>query len=236
MDTKKMQTQAISLDDPLGSLLVARWGWKESEQQIVHRAHGYLVRLATAGNALRKEARSQKAAGRLTDAGLREHMEAFAMREFAPAYRQADHDGRRGIEEQIKVLRAQGVYKIDPTDAAAAILRSDLRRAWFEMSETRRRVMMHNPPAMLATAILELPEAFHGLDAEAADNLREAAFGHDFPEHAGKIKELRAVHQFVVAGLDVARNDATRTLSIDIHLFNKLVWGGEIGAQDKGAA
>lgn len=236
MDTDKDQTQTISLDDPLGSFLAVRWSWSESELQIVHRAHGYLVRLATTGSALRKEAETQKTAGRLTEAGLREHLKNFASREFAPAYRQADHDGRRGIDRQIEHLRAQGVRKIDPTDAAAAVLRSDLRRAWFEMNETRRQMMLRNPPAMLATAILEMPEAFHGLDADAADRLREAAFGQDFPEQAGQIEELRAVQEFVVAGLDVARGDAMRTMAIDTHQFNKLVWGGEIDIPNSGAA
>ncbi|MDA3857195.1 MAG: hypothetical protein PF480_02890 [Roseovarius sp.] len=230
MDTNTQQTPTITLADPLGSMVAIRWQWKESEQQIVQRSHGYLLRLATAANSLRKEAETQRVAGRLTDAGLHEHLENFASREFAPAYRQADHDGRRGIKRQIEHLRAQGVRKIDPTDAAAAVLRSDLRRAWFDMDKTQRKIMLHNPPAMLATAILEMPEAFHGLDADAADSLREAAFGHDFPEQAGQIEELRAVHEFVAAGLDVARDDAMRKMAIDTRQFNLLIWGGEMEA------
>lgn len=227
MDT---QNKVVSAADPLGTMLATWWHWPESEQQIVHRTQGYLVRLATGANALRAEAEAQKIARRLTEAGLREHLETFAAREFAPAYRQADYDGRRGIERQIEHLRAQGVRKIDPTDVAAAVLRSDLRRAWFDMDKTRRAIMLHNPPAMLATAILEMPEAFHGLDSDAADSLREAAFGQDFPKQAGQIGELRAVHEFVVAGLRAASDDAMRTMAIDTREFNLLVWGGDIAA------
>ncbi|MCA8868639.1 MAG: hypothetical protein KDE63_08390 [Novosphingobium sp.] len=87
---------------------------------------------------------------------------------------------------------------------------------------------------MLATAILELPEAFHGFDTEAADRLLEAAFGQEFPEQAGQIAELREVAAFVATGLEVARDDAMRTLAIDISRFNEIVWHGK--PLDKDAA
>ncbi len=227
MDTFTEQTQAVSMADPLGTMVATRWTWQDSTQAIIARTHGHLLALATAGNKLRDEAGAQRTARRLTDKGLREHLVDFLSREFAPAYRRADHDGRRGIERQIETLRAQGVRKIEPTDAAAAMLRSDLRRMFFDMTVGRRKALLIEPPALLATALLELPEAFHGMEADEADRLRERAFGAEFPEQAGQIEELRAVHEFVVSGLTVARDDAMRSAEISLADFNEVVWHGE---------
>lgn len=215
---------AISLADPLGTMLASGWVWHDSGQPIVARTHGYLMALATGANKLRDEAAAQRTAGRLTETGLQEHLVAYLSREFAPAYRRADHDGRRGIERQIETLRAQGVRKIEPTDVAAAILRSDLRRMFFDLPEMNRAALLREPPVILATALLELPEAFHRLDA---DDLRERAFGADFPELSGQIDELRDVHRFVVSGLTVARDDAMGSAGIGLSEFNLAVWNGE---------
>ncbi|WP_294609336.1 hypothetical protein [uncultured Roseovarius sp.] len=214
----------ISLADPMGSMLASGWAWHDSEQPIIARTHNYLAALATGANKLRDEVAAQRAAGRLTETGLKEHLVRFLSREFAPAYRRADRDGRRGIKRQIETFRAQGVRAIEPTDVAAAILRSDLRRMFFDLPEMARTALLIEPPVILSTALLELPEAFHRLDA---DELRERAFGADFPELSVQIDELRAVHLFVASSLTVARDDAMSSAGIDLCEFNLAVWNGD---------
>jgi len=100
----------------------------------------------------------------------------------------------------------QGVQKIDKTDVAAAILRMDVRRKWFDMKPHQKAATLHNPPAILATAILELPPAIHGLDEAKEDELRESAFSHDFPDHANDIAELKNVLEFTTTAISLARD------------------------------
>ena len=53
-------TMAISLADPLGTMLASGWAWHDSGQPIIARTQNYLLALATGANKLRDEAAAQR--------------------------------------------------------------------------------------------------------------------------------------------------------------------------------
>ncbi len=225
--------------DTIGTLLATRWAWTGSDNPTINKTYALLTKLGAALVAMADESARLKSSGRLTKAGVDEALHDFISSNFAPAYRAADYDGRRGLERAIETARAQGVDPIDKTDAAGAVLRSDLRRMFFAMPDPQRAAILARPvagtmPAALATAILELPPEIHGLDADKEAALREAAFGNRFPDQARLIAELAEVRAFTIAALELAAGKVMNAIGANFYHFNELVWGGQPG--DEAAA
>jgi hypothetical protein len=139
--------------------------------------------------------------GTLSAKGIEEELRSFAAKQAAPELRRSQlmvAKARAGLDERRKALAVQ---KVDQSDLAGAILRSELRAQMRSMSlADLTRLALHNPDAITLAAIFEAPGFLSGV----TDELREQVANAAFPQEVAAMDEEQEVLDVVGAALEIS--------------------------------
>lgn len=219
-------TKTLDMAHPIASTLVVAWHWKDSTIPLMQGAFTRLTKLAETEHRFMDKYYAVTASNLLSDAGKKSAIEEAFSTIVAPVYRDAQLEGQ-SMKNMIASLKANSLPRVDPTDVAGAMTRSDIRRIFLSMDPIKKQVAIKsNPSKQLAAALLEFPPELLGLTPQDVAELT-ASFGESaYPENARQIDELTDGLDVVKTLLRLAMVVAVGKLRMTEAQVEALIWGG----------
>lgn len=188
---------------PAMGFFASQWRFDDRLQDgVFGRAKMHSLAMIEALDALRERVAHINADPDLSDAGKARLKRRAVEETLAPVHAKIEKDTIPGVESTILGVEAGVFPEIDPTDAAAAILRMDLRSRFANLRDFERKALLNESPSIaLLQALDEVPEGLRPkLPEGAMDAARRAVIAKEHPDLSARLDDLSALHN-VMAGL-----------------------------------
>jgi len=181
-----------------------------------------LDKLEALPQGLSKAKASAIAKGTLNQKGVEDAVREYAAKHVAAEFRYETkrlHDARKSLMTRQKAL---SIPATDPSDVAAAILRSDIRKHFASLDATKRSSLLTlNPDAAVLAAVFEAPSFLTGVDADLKARAESAFAESNFPVESAKLREDAEALDVLDMALEATRKNIRETMGFTDMEFEK---------------
>jgi hypothetical protein len=196
-------------------LITKRWkpAWSESPAfRRLTTARELVLRIQDQLEATEAGIANDRKAGKLTETGITDKVREVAELAIVPKLRRVQHAVARVRAETAEARAALTVAKPDPTDAAGAIRRMEIRnvlRSSKEMGPVSGRLLDKAAPLDLLQAVFAFPAWVTGIEPGLLQTVEKAIIDR---EHAGEIAVLEEISE-AIAVVEAAATMATSDMA-----------------------